>query len=194
MSDRLGIYSELELKAAKDLVRELVRALRGVRLYQEDHPTLQGMVTNLRKRWEAATAAGPLALRLSEGAVLLEDVVVYRGTSRSDVLPCQLYDHGVAGLILKRGLEPDEAKRLVRALAREPDSEGADYALLLWEADLNHIQVLLDADENDDEELESPEEFARQVATLGEEADPPAGARSASCTAWRTRTSIRRRA
>ena len=55
MSDRLGIYSELELTAAKDLVRELVRALRGVRLYQENHPTLEGMVTNLRKRWEAAT-------------------------------------------------------------------------------------------------------------------------------------------
>ncbi|MHC4452700.1 MAG: HEAT repeat domain-containing protein [Planctomycetota bacterium] len=174
MSDRLGIYSELELTAAKSLVRELVRALRGVRLYQENHPTLEGMVTSLRKRWEAATAAGPLALRLTESAVMLEDVIVYRGSSRSDVLPCQLYDHGVAGFILKRGLEPEEAKRLVHALPREPDSEGADYALLLWEADLTHLQVLLDADQHEEEALDSPEEFARQVVAIGEDSDPPA--------------------
>ena len=174
MSDKLGIYSELELKAAKDLVRELVRGLRGARLYEEDHPTLEGMVSSLRKRWEAATAAGPLSLRLTEGAVMLEEVVVFRGASRSDVLPCQLYDHGVAGLILKRGLEPDEAKRLVHALAADPESEGADFALLLWEADLTHMQVLLDADEHPDEELESPDEFARQIASIGEETDLPA--------------------
>ncbi|MEM8883423.1 MAG: hypothetical protein AAGD14_05110 [Planctomycetota bacterium] len=173
MSGNLGIYSELELKAAKDLIRELVRALRGVRLYSEDHPTLEGMVTNLRKRWEAATAAGPLALRLTEGAVLLEDVPVYRGSSLGDVLPGQLYDHGVVGLIFKRGLEPEEARRLIEALAREPDDEGVDYALLLWEADLNHVQVLLDAEETEDEEFDSPEAFARRVASFGDESDPP---------------------
>jgi len=171
---RLGIYSELELQAARELVRELVRAVRGYRLYEGNHPTLAEMLLALRKKWDAATAGGPISLRLTEREVLLDEASVYKAASAGEMIPSVLFDHGVVGFVFKRGLAPEEAERLVGVLGADPE-QLPDIASLLWEADLNHLQILLDADEIDGEaDAESPEDFAMQVATLGEEGDPPA--------------------
>jgi len=175
MSERLGIYSERELEAARLVVRELIRVVRSFRLYEGNHPTLDGMQKALRRTWEQATAGGPLSLRLTERKVLLQDEPVHTSTASNDVIPCALYEHGVVGLVLKRGLEPAEAYRLVEVLSCEPDP-SIDYASLLWEADLKHVQVLLDSDDLDDDLPTTPEEFAQQLKTLSEPGDPRAGA------------------
>lgn len=174
MSDRLGIYSELELQAARRVVREVLRSVRGYRLYEGgSHPSLEAMLRELRSQWCQATAGGPLALRLTEKLVLLAEGVVHRSESRSESLPTALYDHGVVGLVLRHGIDAEEARRLVGVLARDPD-DHTDYASLLWDADLSHVQVLLDVDDLGEEEgAKTPEEFARQVAGMGDADDPP---------------------
>jgi len=178
MSERLGIYSEVELGAARDLVRELVRVVRSHRLYEESHPALADMVRSLRKRWDVATAAGPLSLRFQDRRILLADESVYTSTSDNEVVPSALYDHGVVGLVLKRGIDPSELRRLVQVLTEQPDTgHGHDYASLLWEADLKHVQVLLDADEDDewDAAARDPALYAQEVERMSEPGDPPAG-------------------
>jgi len=172
MSDRLGIYSERELKAARALVRELIRVVRSVRLYEGDHPNLAEMQVQLRKRWDTATAGGPVALRLTDRKVLLQEDEVLTADGGNEVIPTALYEHGVVGLIFKRGIEPGELRRLLRVLAEEPDAT-ADYATALWEADLKHLQVLLDADDDWDEVPSTAGEFAEQMARMGDENDPP---------------------
>ncbi len=171
---RLGIYSELELQAARELIRELVRAVRGYRLYEGNHPTLSEMFLALRKKWDVATAGGPISLRLTDREVLLDEASVYRAASAGEMVPSALFDNGVVGFVFKRGAAPEEVERLVGVLGTDPESLP-DIASLLWEADLNHLQILLDADEIDDEaDAEGPEDFAEQVATMGEAGDPPA--------------------
>ncbi len=175
MSERLGIYSQVELSAAKDLVRELIRVVRSFRLYEASHPALSEMQITLRERWDAATAGGPVHLTFCERKVLLEDEVVYSATTSNQIIPTALYDDGVVGFVLNRGLDPNETRRLVEVLAVEHDA-NIDYAAALWEADLTHVQVLLDTDDGEDwEDPDSPQEFAQQVEGLGDDSDPQVG-------------------
>ncbi|NJN14655.1 MAG: hypothetical protein HC813_03300, partial [Planctomycetes bacterium] len=172
MASRLGIYTELELQGARDLVRELVRTVRGFRLYAGNHPNLAGMFEALRKKWDNATAGGPLSLRLDERDVLLDGESVYRAASVGEMIPSVLYDHGVVGLVFKRGGENSELHRLVGVLGEDPE-QLTDIPSRLWEADLHHLQVLLDADEVD-EDWNSPEEMVQEVTNLGTPDDAPA--------------------
>jgi len=172
MGENLSIYSEVEVDAARDLVRELIRFIRSWRLYECDHPTLGELQIRLRQKWDNATAGGPLPLRLTDRKVFLEDEPLYRASGKQ-VLPTGLYEHGVVGFVLRRGLEPTETRRLVSVLAAEPDP-SVDYATLLWEAELTHVQVLLDFDEEDEPE-QTPKDFAEQVVKLGDPQDPGVG-------------------
>lgn len=175
MSGKLGIYSEQELQAARDLVRVVVRVVRSYRLYEGDHPTLSELLAQLRKKWDAATAAGPLSLTLTARKVMLEEEVAYQTSGNNEVMPSILYEHGVVGMVFKRGLEPGEANRLIGVLAEEPEP-SVDYAALLWEADLKHVQVLLDSDDLEEEDPpQNPREFAQRLATIGDAKDPPVG-------------------
>ncbi|MHC4547549.1 MAG: HEAT repeat domain-containing protein [Planctomycetota bacterium] len=172
MGEKLGIYSEVEFEAARDLVRGLIRFIRSWRLYEGEHPTLGELQVKLREKWERATAGGPVSLKLTDRRVLLDEEPLYQSRT-NEVLPGGLYEHGVVGLIFQRGLEPSETRRFVEALAVEPDA-SVDYATLLWEADLKHIQVLQDVDESE-EEVSTPAEVAEQIATLGDPEDPQVG-------------------
>ncbi len=168
---QLGIYSEHEVKGAKDLVRELIRVVRACRLYAQDHPALQEMSATLRRRWDEATARGPIALRFTDRKVLLEEEPVHQVPGNMhEVIPSVLYEHGVVGLVLQPGLEADETRRLAVALSSDPGS-GADYPSLLWEADLTHVQVLIDLDEADEDPISTPSDFAQQVMKLGDSSD-----------------------
>jgi hypothetical protein len=173
MGESLGIYSEVEYEAARDFVRDLIRSIRTWRLYEGDHPALGELQIKLRRKWDHATAGGPLPLRLTPHKVMLEDEMLFQAAGK-EILPGRLYEHGIVGFVLETGIEPAEARRFVGALATEP-GPSVDYASLLWEAGLNHVQVLLDTDQGDDDAVDSPEEFASQVANLGDEQDPGTG-------------------
>jgi len=173
---QIGIYSEREVKVAKDLVRDLIRVVRGSRLYAQDHPSLEEMAGALRRRWEDATAAGPIALRFTDRKVLLEEEPLYQVPGNThEVIPTVLFEHGIVGFILQPGLEVHETRRLVTALAADPGG-AADYPALLWEADLSHVQVLVDVDEADEDPVATPADFAHQVAKLGDSGDMATGA------------------
>jgi hypothetical protein len=172
---QLGIYTERELKGARDLVRELIRVVRGSRLYASDHPAIEEMAGALRRKWEDATAAGPLALRFTDRKVLLEEEAVHQvpGNTR-EVIPSALHEHGVVGLVLQPGLDGDEARRLLAALGADPGSV-IDYPARLWEAELHHVQVLVDVDDAEEDPVTTPEEFAHQIARIGGDGDPVHG-------------------
>jgi len=170
-----GIYHDREIRGAKDLVKELIRVVRACRLYAHDHPALEDMSGTLRRRWEEATAGGPIALRFTDRKVLLDEEPVHQAPGNThEVIPSSLFEHGIVGLVLQPGLEAGETRRLVAALAADPNS-GADYPALLWEADLAHVQVLVDVDEADEEPVSTPQDFAQQAAKIADATDLPQG-------------------
>jgi len=170
MGESLGIYSEVEYEAARDLVRALIRLVRTWRLYEGDHPALGELQIKLRRKWDHATAGGPLQLALTPSKVLLDDEQLFQAAGK-EILPGRLYEHGIVGFVLESGIEPTEARRFVAALATDP-GPSVDFASLLWEADLTHVQVLLDVDDRDDDTVAPAEEFAAQVADSGDEQGP----------------------
>lgn len=170
MQEQVGIYSERDVQASQALVKELIRVVRGFKLYASNHPTLARMIDQLNLRWAEATAAGSVALGLSPQEVTLDEEVIYKPAARNEILPTILYDHGVVGLVLNSGAESDELRRFAGVLATDPDPT-TDYGSLLWEADLASVQTLLDSDH-----LDSPltaKTFGPELARVAEDDDPP---------------------
>jgi len=174
MSEPTRLFADVEVEAARQLLRHTIRLVRSYRLYEGDHPTLRALFDQMRERWEAATAGGPLPLSLSAHAVMLDDEVVYHASMGRDVLPTMLYEHGVVGFTLLRGIPPSEAQRFIDVIAREPDG-SVDFPTLLWESNLEHVGVLLDSDDAGFTEPETPNDFAHQLANLADQDDPPVG-------------------
>ncbi|MGQ0612178.1 MAG: HEAT repeat domain-containing protein [Planctomycetaceae bacterium] len=168
------IYADLEVEAVRQLLRSLVRAIRSVRLYDREHPTLTGLFNQLALRWDEATRGGSLALRLTENAVFLDEEEVFQAATGRDVVPTLLYEHGVVGFVLHAGIDDSEMKALVAALSREADG-SIDYPTLLWEAELAHLGILLDTDDPMGDEEGNAEEMARRIAEIGTPSDTPPG-------------------
>ncbi len=174
MPDTGRIYADLEVEAVRQLLRSLVRAIRSVRLYDRNHPTLTGLFDQLALRWDEATRGGSLALRLTENAVFLDEEEIYQAATGRDVVPTLLYEHGVVGFVLHAGIDDAEMKALVDALAREADG-SIDFPTLLWEAELAHLGILLDTDDPMGQEEGSAEEMARRIAEVGTPSDAAPG-------------------
>ncbi|MFQ5843965.1 MAG: HEAT repeat domain-containing protein, partial [Planctomycetota bacterium] len=174
MSIRLAsIHSPEVLDAARKLARTLVRGVRTARLYARGHPTVRGLAGPITDQWREATREGPIVLTLTPNAVMLEQEALYVTRKERDVLPNLLYDEGVIGLALHERVEADEVYRLLDVLGSELDASG-DYATLLWEAELEHLEMMVDEGERGGEEI-TPEFFASEVTGAGDEDDPPAG-------------------
>ncbi|MHC4930717.1 MAG: hypothetical protein ACYTGV_00795 [Planctomycetota bacterium] len=173
MPGQAGIYSQEELRDARELVHALVRTVRGHRLYGGEHPTFVGMIRQLMSRWDSATVGGPLTLRFTDQQALLDEEPIYTVSGQRDVIPTVLFDHGVVGFVFSPGVGHEEVRRLAAALAPEVGTVAYDFGSLLWEADLVHLQVMLDADDLPVDADMSIDEFAQQVAKLADDEDPP---------------------
>ena len=167
-----GIDTDVSTDAAREFVRELVRVVRSHRLYEGSHPTLVGMYSQLCRKCNAAAGLGMLTIRFNGQRVLVGDEVLHVATSATEVVPSALYDHGIVAMEFEGGMSEPEARSLITALAIEPDATN-DYASLLWEADLRHVRILLDSDEVEEDVPVTPQQFARELTTLGDDDDPP---------------------
>ena len=58
MQEHVGIYSERDVKASQALVKELIRVVRGFKLYEGDHPTLTQLIDQLATRWKTPRRPG----------------------------------------------------------------------------------------------------------------------------------------
>ena len=172
MSRQIESVVQDEREAAEGFVKELVRVVRSHRLYQGNHLNLEGMFEQISRKCDAAAARRPLVLTLTPTELHARGELLLSVSSEAEVVPGLLYDHGVVGLEFEAGMPESEARALIEILAAEPDP-ATDYPTLLWEADLRHVRVLLDADEDEEEPPSSPQQFARQVATMGDVDDPP---------------------
>jgi hypothetical protein len=163
-----GVHSPEEVRTATELVEELIKTARSLRLHDGWHPALDRMVGQVQMRWEAATAGGPLTLGLTPLEVQLEGETLHTAPGNRDVIPTLLHEDGIVGIVLSAGVEADEVRLLVSILSGEAES---DFGTLFWEADLKATQVLVDT-EGEEPLPVDPRELQKEIEELGDGADP----------------------
>jgi hypothetical protein len=135
---------EATARAAGVWINQFARTLKTCRLYDANNPTV------VRFRAELATAAsklidehGPVRLRFTSEDVLCEEVSLYPAKSRDDNLALPFFRDGVRGLALQPGVQQREIETLldgVLHVTSQTQTED-DLVTLLWEAQLQHIEI-----------------------------------------------------
>ncbi|MHB1343515.1 MAG: HEAT repeat domain-containing protein [Thermoleophilia bacterium] len=139
---------------AVDVAGALYRAYRAVRFYPAHHPVAAQSLERLTHVLaDTLETTGVLRFDVREKALMHDDLVVYGADNPRDSPAQIMFLDGIRSITFHPGLEPEEIVAFVQALvqAQEADREECDFATLLWELDLPHVNYqvvdpLLDTD------------------------------------------------
>jgi HEAT repeat protein len=132
------------VKAAAAFLNQLARTLKTCRLYDAANPTVVRFRADLSiaaRRMLAEHPAVTYAFRSDD--VLCGDVSLYPARSRDDNLALAFYRDGIRSLTLRAGVDAREMEAVLDAVLHVTGQNPSDDDLvtLLWEAQLEHVDV-----------------------------------------------------
>jgi HEAT repeat protein len=132
------------LKAATAVLNQFARTLKTCRLYDSNNPAV------IRFRDEFAGALrkmlaehGSLTYRFSSDDVLFDDISLYPARSRDDNFALPFFRDGIRAITFHSGVEPHEVEALLDAVLEVTGQNAGedDLVTLLWERQLQHIDI-----------------------------------------------------
>jgi hypothetical protein len=132
------------VKAASSWLNQFARTLKTCRLYDQNNPTVvrfrEDLNTALRKLLAEHES---LRYRFTSEDVLFEDASLYPARSRDDNFALPFYQDGVRSLTFQRGIESRELSAVLDALllVTGQNERDDDLVTLLWEANLDHVDI-----------------------------------------------------
>jgi len=138
-------YEEL-IRAAGEIVQEIVRVFKTRRLYAPDHPKrkeVEGESIDLIRN--LVDEVGTISLSISEKALSVEEEPVYRQEVGRESIAFLMFREGLRELILHPGIGEDEITGLldevaVSASVLEEEDGEKDLLARLWERDFIHLR------------------------------------------------------
>lgn len=137
-------YEEL-IRAAGEIVQEIVRVFKTRRLYAPDHPKrreVEGRSIELIRN--LVDEVGPISLSISEKALSVEEEPVYSQEVGRESIAFLMFHEGLRELVLHPGIEDDEITGLLDEVAVSAsvlEEEGEkDLLARLWERDFIHLR------------------------------------------------------
>lgn len=133
-------------KRLREIFELLLRTMKTLSLYEARNPVSERLETELHHRLtKLLEDEGPLALKVLNHQILLEDEVVYENQERKESLAFLLSRDGIRSLIFQPGLQPEETRSFVSCLNRARVLVGGedDLATLLWEQDFESIDYFV---------------------------------------------------
>jgi hypothetical protein len=137
-------HDDQMVRAVMAWVHQLGRTLKTCRLYDANNPTV------VRFRAECATALdkllsdhGAVTLRFTSDDVLLGETSLYPAKSRDDNLALPFNRDGARAMTFSPGVSPRELDAIIAAVlaVTGPNSVEDDLVTLLWEAQLDHVEI-----------------------------------------------------
>jgi hypothetical protein len=144
--DHPAAPSPLEVKAVREIIVSLSRALRASRVYQSDNPAFQKILQDYVDRLcSFLQGQEEMVWELSQSQILFRGHTIYENQDPSESLVLRLYRDGIRQLRFYRGIEPGEAEEFFEILRlglyQEAEDEE-DLAALFWERDIPHLDCL----------------------------------------------------
>lgn len=161
----------------QELMRNLVSAIRAVKIYPPNNPIYAQSVRRAFESIDAYLQTAPhIAVGVQKTHFLFEDVPVAKDTQINKAIAQDVFAKGVREIVFLQGLAEYELAELCRALALLPDEMALQSGIvsILWEKSVTHVRVTEAALE---EVITSHVE--RGMATEDESEVLPAGLKSA---------------
>lgn len=135
---------DARVKAIYAWVNQFGRTLKTCRLYDANNPT----VVRFRDELGAALSKlldehGEFTLQFTSDDVTCEDVSLYPSRSREDNLALPFYRDGIRSMTFSPGVLPREVEAVVESVLNVTGQNFGqdDLVTLLWQAQLDHVEV-----------------------------------------------------
>ncbi|MBI3994573.1 MAG: hypothetical protein HY349_01220, partial [Nitrospirae bacterium] len=138
-----------ELKSVKDLLLQLTKTAKTLKIYLPNNPIYQKFLQELQSRFDLHLQEYEiLRLKIKQYALYYEGQVVYENTNRLESLAFKLFVDGIRELTFHEGIDKDEITSLLEIIGREydPSNPDDDMVTLLWERNFTHIRYLVASD------------------------------------------------
>jgi hypothetical protein len=138
-----------ELKSVKDVILQLTKTAKTLKIYLPNNPIYQRFLHELQSRFDAHLREyETLRLKIKQYAIYYKGQSVYENTNRLESLAFKLSVDGVRELTFLEGIDKDEITSLLEIIGREydPSNPDDDMVTLLWERHFTHIHYLVASD------------------------------------------------
>jgi len=138
-----------ELKSVKDVLLQLTKTAKTLKIYLPNNPIYQKFLEDLQSRFDSHLQEYEfLRLHIKQYALFYRGQVVYEDMNRLESLAFKLFVDGIRELTFQEGIDRDEITSLLEIIGREydPANPDDDMVTLLWERHFTHIRYLVVSD------------------------------------------------
>ena len=147
-----------EIKEARDILQNIVKAKKTFRMYPENNPiymkTLEESYARFRHYFDYKDS---LSLKIKQNSIYYDSEQIYFNQEKEDNLALFFFKDGLRELTFKKGMLLEELEEFLKITAMDFDRDAVDddIVILLWERDFQNIHyvvddsILVDIDEED---------------------------------------------
>jgi HEAT repeat protein len=163
-----------DVKSAKDIIQNLLKARKTIRMYPENNPIYKKTVDeSFSKFSEFFGFRDDLDLKIKQNEIFLDTEQVYFNPEKEDNLALFFFKDGLRELTFGRGISQPELEDFLRIIALDFDREAVDddIVTLLWEKDFQNIKYVADEAfllEDDNYEAEAVKEMRSKAPETDE--------------------------
>jgi HEAT repeat protein len=135
------------MQDVKELIRDLEKAKKNIRMYPSNNPVYVKTIDNLYgKISNLLDHSGELILKFKQYEILHDGAPVYKNKDKHSSLAMFFFKDGIRELTLKKGITRDETRELMEVISAEFDEENPedDLVTLLWDCELQHVNYVVD--------------------------------------------------
>ncbi len=136
-----------EIKEAKDILQNLIKAKKALRMYPDNNPIYVKTLEDSYDRFKSFfDYKNDFKLTIKQNSIHYDTEQIYYNPEKEDNLALFFFKDGLREITFKKGLSPEELKEFLKIVALDFDREvmDDDIVTLLWEKDFENIQYLVD--------------------------------------------------
>jgi HEAT repeat protein len=161
-----------EIKEARDILQNIVKAKKTFRMYPHNNPiymkTLEESYAKFRHYFDYKDS---LSLKIKQNSIYYDSEQIYFNQEKEDNLALFFFKDGLRELTFKKGMLLEELEEFLKITAMDFDRDAVDddIVILLWERDFQNIQYVVDesilVDIDDEDYATSAEEKMQEKVT-----------------------------
>jgi hypothetical protein len=136
-----------EIKEARDILQNIVKAKKTFRMYPENNPiymkTLEESYAKFRHYFDYKDS---LSLKIKQNSIYYDSEQIYFNQEKEDNLALFFFKDGLRELTFKKGMLLEELEEFLKITAMDFDRDAVDddIVILLWERDFQNIHYVVD--------------------------------------------------
>jgi hypothetical protein len=134
-------------KLAKDVIQNLIKSKKTLRMYPENNPiyikTVDSSYALFRDFFDYRD---DLPFKIKQLEILFDGEQVYYNSEKDDNMALYFFKDGIREIVFKNGLQRDELEDFLKIIVLDFDSEMTDddIVTLMWERDFQNISYIVD--------------------------------------------------